>query len=103
VDLRFTHSRVCWVRDSHGRQYEEYGLVGCNSLYVVRGQPDVSEEHITSMFRIQELSLLSSPPAYAGSLIGLIILMRGRYFPPKYTTLQSRRPYTKQLKKFRTP
>jgi hypothetical protein len=34
--------------------FEEYGLLGCNTVYVVRKKFDVLEVLVTSNFRIQE-------------------------------------------------
>jgi hypothetical protein len=40
-------------RQIHGGDYEEYGLLGCNAVYL-RVQSDVSEELIASIFKVEE-------------------------------------------------
>jgi hypothetical protein len=50
---------------------QKYGLLGCNTSHVVWRRPSALEEHIASVFRVEEQAKLCLLPVSAGFLPGL--------------------------------
>jgi hypothetical protein len=84
--------------------HEEYGLLGCNCVF--QRQPDISEEHITSIFRAERVSQAKNQQKqvaeWADLFLGLLLHPEdgGNIFfwnvglSLNYMQLQLRKPYS---------
>jgi hypothetical protein len=58
----------------------KYGLLDRNAVYF---EGNVSEKHIASIFRIEELAKISLPPTSGSLLLGLVFDLKKCYVSPK--------------------